>query len=258
SASNRTVYDHSTACLHDGCVLAIHLPSGTSTPARWHSNGSKQRGDDVVRLLVERSDAGEFRRRYRWMLLVVMSVFFVLIGRAAQLQIFESDIHRAQARDNIIHQVPLATTRGFIRDRAGRVLAANRPSYDIYVVPDKLDLEQTWPRVVQLMGLSEGEAETLREKIEKQTGRKRMQPVLLKVDVQREVFAALKTHGDELPGVIATPVPVRYYPYGELGAHMLGYMRETDMDDLTRLEERGYRPGDRLGAIGVERRWESY
>ena len=211
-----------------------------------------------MRLLVERSDAGEFRRRYRWMLLVVVSVFFALIGRAAQLQVFESDIHRAQARDNIIHQVALATTRGVIRDRAGRVLAANRPSYDIYVVPDKLDLEETWPRVVQLMGLSEGEATSLREKVEKQTGRKRMQQVLLKVDVEREVFAALKTHSDELPGVIATPVPVRYYPHGELGAHMIGYLRETDVDDLARLEERGYRPGDRLGAIGVERRWESY
>lgn len=211
-----------------------------------------------MRLLVERSDAGEFRRRYRWMLLLVVLAFLGLIGRAAQLQVFERDIHKAEARDNIIGQTTLATTRGVIRDRAGRVLAANRPSYDVYVVPDKLDLEETWPRVAQLMDLTQAEENALREKVAKQAGKKRQQQLLLKVDVRREVFAALKTHGDELPGVVATPVPVRYYPYGELGAHLVGYLRETDQDDLSRLEERGYRPGDRLGATGVERRWESY
>ena len=152
----------------------------------------------------------------------------------------------------------MATTRGVIRDRAGRVLAANRPSYDVYIVPEKLDLEETWPQVAQLMELSSGEEAALRDKIKGQGGKKRQQQLLLKVDVRREVFAALKTHADELPGVIATPVPVRYYPHGELGAHLLGYLRETDQDDLSRLEERGYRPGDRLGATGVERRWESY
>jgi penicillin-binding protein 2 len=35
-------------------------------------------------------------------------------------------------------------------------------------------------------------------------------------------------------------------------------MREIDQETLTRLESQGYRSGDRLGAIGVERRWESY
>src|SRR5690606_25030705 len=142
------------------------------------------------------------------MLLVVVLGFLGLISRSAQLQVFERDIHRAQARDNIIGQTTLATTRGVIRDRDGRVLAANRPSYDVYVVPEKLDFEETWPQVARLMELSAGEEATLRDKVKLQAGKKRQQQMLLKVDVQREVFAALKTQADELPGVIATPVPV--------------------------------------------------
>ena len=39
---------------------------------------------------------------------------------------------------------------------------------------------------------------------------------------------------------------------------MIGTMREIDAETLARLENRGYRSGDRLGAIGVERRWETY
>jgi penicillin-binding protein 2 len=192
------------------------------------------------------------------MVLAVLAAFLGLTARAAQLQIFETDLHRAQARRNIVGQVTLATTRGVIRDRMGKVLAANRPSYNVYVVPEKIDLETTWPEVVRLMSLPASEELELRERIKKQTGKLSRQQMLLKVDISREVFAALKTHSDELPGVITSPVPVRYFPYGELGAHLIGYLRETNQEDLMRLEERGYRPGDRMGATGVERRWESY
>ena len=79
--------------------------------------------------LVQRSDVGEFRRRYRWLVLFVLLVFGGLIGRLAQLQIVEGDQHRAQARRNIVRERYLATTRGVIRDAYGRVLAANRPAH---------------------------------------------------------------------------------------------------------------------------------
>jgi penicillin-binding protein 2 len=211
--------------------------------------------------LVQRSDVGEFRRRYRWMVLVVIGIFLVLTGRLFQLQLLEGDTHRAQARRNIVRQATLATSRGVIRDASGHVLAANRPSYNVYVVPEKIDLQTTWSKVVNMMGLDEEEKKELQERILKaRDGARKSQQILLKMDVSRDVVAFLKTHelGKGLPGVEVSPVPVRYYPYGELTAHLLGYMREVDPDTLARIEELGYRSGDRVGAIGVERRWESY
>ncbi len=212
-------------------------------------------------ILVQRSDVGEFRKRYRWMVLAVLAVFAVLIGRLIQLQVVEGELHRAQARRNIVGDLALATTRGVIRDANGKVLAANRPSYNVYVVPGIIDMESTWPRVAQLMELGEAEKKEYEERIleRRKLGEKRaMQQTLLKVDVDRDVVGRLKTHDLELRGVEVAPVPVRYYPYGELGAHMLGYMREIDPDTLAKVEGLGYRAGDRLGAVGVERRWESY
>ncbi len=210
--------------------------------------------------LVQRSDVGEFRKRYRWLVLFVIVAFLLLIGRLVQLQLIEGDIHRAQARANIIRQRTLATTRGVIRDARGRVLAANRPSYNVYFVPEKVDLEKTWPRVKQLMGLSDADAKQLETRIRELKGKGSLatQQRLLAVDVSRDVVAALKTHSTELSGIDVAPAPVRYYPYGELAAHMIGYMREIDADTLARLEDAEYRAGDRLGAVGVERRWESY
>jgi penicillin-binding protein 2 len=220
-------------------------------------------------LLGQRSDVGEFRRRYRWLVLVAVGAFLVLMGRLAQLQLVQGDLHRAQARKNIIRERSLATTRGVIRDNQGRVLAANRPSYNVHMTPAEVDLTETWPTVVKVLGVEEPEKGELEKKIKEiqalpsknltpQEERRKNQQILLKVDVDRDAVAYLETHARELKGIEVSPQPVRYYPYGELGAHSIGYMREVGAEDLVRLEERGYRAGDRLGAVGVERRWESY
>ncbi len=214
--------------------------------------------------LVQRSDVSEFRRRYRWMVLAVIATFLVLTARMVQLQVVEGEMHRLEARQNIVRRITLATSRGVIRDSQGQVLAANRPSYNVYVTPGIIDMAETWPRVAQLMALTEDERGELEKMIlERRASSRKMQQTLLKVDVSRDVVAAIETQkvgtdGGGLDGVEVVPIPVRYYPQGDLAAHLLGYMREVDAEMLARLQDRGYRSGDRIGAVGVERRWESY
>ncbi len=212
-------------------------------------------------ILVQRSDVGEFRRRYRWLVLFVLFAFASFVVRLFILQVVEGELHDAEARRNIIGESRLATTRGVIRDAHGQVLASNRPSYNVHVVPDQLKLDEIWEEVARLMALSDVESKELRERIEeiqKKGGNRAKQQTLLRVDVDRDVVAALETHRGELPGVRVVPSPVRSFPHGSLGAHMIGYMREVDADTLAAHPEAGYRAGDRLGAVGVERRWESY
>ncbi|HTM44159.1 MAG TPA: penicillin-binding protein 2 [Polyangiaceae bacterium] len=232
-----------------------------------------------MRLLMQRGDLGEFRRRYRWMFVLVVLTFLMLTARLMQLQIVEGEEHQAQALRNVVGRITLATTRGVIRDSQGKVLAANRPSYNVYVVPAVIDMKETWPQLVRLMDLSDDEAAELAGKIRKiraEADLKRKQDdddpksggrhsegrdwqqTLLKMDVGRDVVAALKTEEAQLPGVEVVAVPVRYYPYPEIASQLIGYMREVDADDLARPGDNGYRAGDRVGAIGVEHRWESY
>jgi penicillin-binding protein 2 len=216
-----------------------------------------------VRIFVQRSDVGEFRRRYRWMVLVVIACFLALVGRLIQLQLIEGDVHRAQARRNIVREGYLATTRGVIRDALGRVLAANRPAYNVYVTPGRLDMEKAWPLLVKLARLDETERLSLEQKILERKkldakDRRRQQQILVKVDTDRDAVAYLETHERELEGIEVAPSPVRYYPFGALGAHLVGTMREVSREELGGLGELGYRSGDRTGAIGIERRWESY
>lgn len=213
----------------------------------------------------QRSDTSEFRKRFRWIALAMTLVFLGLIGRLFQLQLLEGEEHAAIARENIIRRITLATTRGIIRDRNGNVLAASRPSYDVYVVPERLDMDVTWPRLAEYLALNVEERAELEEKLTRLRAhdKKKQQQILLKEDISRDAVALLETHRSELnpgkyTGVRVSYVPVRYYPYGEIGAHVLGYMAEVSAEKLTRLRSAGYIEGDRLGATGVERAWESY
>jgi len=214
-------------------------------------------------LVVQRSDVSEFRRRFKWIALGMALVFLGLATRLFQLQVVEAVDNKALARENIVRRITLATTRGIIRDRNGKVLAASRPAYNVYVVPERIDMSATWPKLVDYLGIGVDERARLEAHLvalraeEGPSSRKRQQ-ILLKEDVSRDAVATLATHEAELGGVDVVSVPVRYYPYEEIGAHVLGYMAEVDADRLATLRNSGYVEGDRVGATGIERSWESY
>ncbi len=211
--------------------------------------------------LGQRSDVSEFRNRFRWVALFMMLCLLTLVGRLFYLQIYTGAENRAVARENIIRRVTLATTRGVIRDRTGKVLAASRASYNLYVVPDRLDMREVWPRLADYMGIGVDERtrlEAFLTQIRASDGPRKRQQVLLKEDLARDVVATLETHEAELPAVDVVSVPVRYYPYAEIGAHVLGYMAELDAEKLATLRSSGYVEGDRVGASGIERAWEAY
>jgi penicillin-binding protein 2 len=212
-------------------------------------------------LFVQRSDVSEFRRRFRWIALGMALLFFGLILRVFQLQLLESDDSKAIARENIVRRITLATTRGIIRDRNGKVLAESRPSYNLYVVPERIDMQTVWPKLVDYLGIGVDERarlEALLTNLRASDGPRKSQQILLKEDISRDAVATLRTHDADLPAVEVVPVPVRSYPYEEVGAHVLGYMAEVDAEKLAQLRSAGYVEGDRVGAMGIERAWESY
>lgn len=208
-----------------------------------------------------RSDVSEFRRRFRWIALGMTVLLLGLVARLFQLQVLEADENRAVARENIVRRVTLATTRGLIRDRNGKVLASSRPAYNVYVVPDRLDMAVTWPKLVDYLAIGMEERTRLEQHLvalRADDGPRKSQQILLREDISRDAVAAYKTHEAELPGVEVAAVPVRYYPFDDIGAHVLGYMAEVDAEKLQQLRSSGYAEGDRIGATGVERAWESY
>jgi penicillin-binding protein 2 len=213
-------------------------------------------------LFAQRSDTSEFRKRFRWIALFMSLMFLGILARLFQLQVLENDENHAIALANIVRRTPLATTRGVILDRNGKTLARNRASYNLYVVPKKLDMVNTWPKLADYVGLQAEERLRLEEKLIKirsdPDSARKDQQILLKEDISRDALGIIRDHAGELVGVEVAPVPVRYYPSGDVGAHVLGYMAEVSADNLPKLRSAGYVEGDRIGAAGVEREYENF
>jgi penicillin-binding protein 2 len=244
----------------------------------------------MTNLLVPRSDIGEFRKRYKWMALAALLALSAVVARLFQLQVLLGTEYAVTAHENIIRRVLLPTTRGVIRDANGKVLASSRPSYDVEIVAGKVMPSarpvryrngqqvphdpDSWPKLADVLRLNPDERRTFEARIhaacvtDDDKSPCWRTPILVREDVPRDIVAELKQHRDELAGVDVVGVPVRFYPYKNLGAHTLGYetlakYRPRGYEDLARDEQQrqnplGYEGGDTVGATGIEHAWESY
>ncbi|MBT8451872.1 MAG: penicillin-binding protein 2 [Deltaproteobacteria bacterium] len=207
--------------------------------------------------LSQRREVSEFRKRYRWMALFVMLVFGGIIVRVAQVQLVQSDRWSGIAQQNITKTLELPATRGVIRDVAGRVVASNRPSYDVFTTPRLLQPEDL-DRIASLMGLSREGRQLLQTRIDEIPFSRRSHQLELFRDIDREQLAALETHLAELPALDIVTVPLRDYPYATLGAHLIGYLNEVNAEDMKRADDPSvYHSGDRIGRSGLEKRYEA-
>ena len=187
----------------------------------------------------------------------VVLVFAALVIRIAQVQLWQRDRWSGIAQENITKTLELPATRGVVRDVEGRVIASNRPSYDVRATPRLLRVPEDVERVAVLMGLSGEQREALQRRLDELPEDQRARQLELYSDISREQLAALETHLAELPALDIVTVPLRDYPYGTLGAHLIGYLNEVNVEDLENAPDPGvYRSGDRIGRNGLERRYE--
>jgi penicillin-binding protein 2 len=77
-------------------------------------------------------------------------------------------------------------------------------------------------------------------------------------DIHRGELRVLTINQELLPGVRVQAAKHRAYPTRDRAAHAIGYTKEITDPELAKLKERGYRMGDYLGKIGIERLFEKY
>lgn len=208
-------------------------------------------------LLSVRREVGEFKKRYKWMALVVVATFGLILFRLVYLQLVTHEEWAAEARNNVTKRITLPATRGIIRDDESREIANNRPSYSVYLTPQFLGPDDV-KRIARLMQIDKQATADLQARIDGIPERRRSHLIEVFSDITRDQLAALETHKREFAGLDVVATPVRRYPYKSLGAHTIGFLNEVDADDLKRLARQDYRAGQKIGRSGVEQAWESY
>ena len=191
---------------------------------------------------------------------VMIAVSLVLLGglgsRLAYLQIVEGPRNRELADDNRIRLIPKPPERGQIFDRKGRLMGGSRISYSVFLWPVAQEPEQ-WPEVLRRLSriLQIPEAEIL-SRLEKEGYNSPYRVRVARWITEKQVVA-IEEARQELPGIEVDSETVRYYPNGDLAAHVLGYTGEITDQELETLAPKGYRLGDILGKLGVEDALES-
>ncbi len=191
---------------------------------------------------------------------VVLVAFATVLLGLLRLQVVQHDELSRLAEQNRIRLDVMRAPRGAIRDRFGRLMADNQPSFDVVFRPMPAEsltrvrtaVHSDW--LQRVSALVQDDTLAIRRKVEEanRTG----QTATLRRNVPYAVMTAVEELRPELPGVDVVVAPIRRYPEGTLGAQLLGYAGEINDRELEQRQDTGYRMGDLIGKTGVERRYE--
>lgn len=193
----------------------------------------------------------------------VVVMFFItlaLLGgigsRLAYLQLMQGEQNRQLADNNRIRLIPRQPERGRILDRKGRTLAGSRLSFAVFLWPIANKEEEWKPIVQEVAKILNIPPESIQSRLE-QAGY--YSPTLVRIarGISPAQVTALAELSPGLNGVQVEGEAVRYYPNGDLGAHVLGYTGELTDEELQDKLDKGYRLGDVIGQMGVEAAFES-
>ncbi len=196
----------------------------------------------------------DFKGIYKYLVVFIGLAFFLIFIRLWSLQVIKGSDLRRLSENNCIRLRENPADRGMLLDQKGRILAHNRPSYEVYLVPE--DLKVNPGVVIEVGRLLNIPPEEIEERLKTQKRRAPFKPVKIKSDIGWNELALLESNRVHLPGLIVDVRPRRAYDYGELASHLIGYLGEIDENELKQAKEATYRMGALIGKYGVEYRWE--
>ena len=171
------------------------------------------------------------------------------VTRLAQIQLIQGKQNRERAENNRIRPIPVPSNRGLILDRNGKAFASNRLKHAIYLWPKEQPLQQWKITAAKLSPIINIPADKIIKKVE-QAITSGERNIHLSDQVSRNTFITLQEKTGEFPGVEVRPESTRYYPYGQLASHVIGYLGEVTPAELEANPE--YQLRMMVGRIGVE------
>jgi penicillin-binding protein 2 len=178
-----------------------------------------------------------------------------LIVRLAYLQIVGHDLYSTKAKENSIKFEPTVPSRGIIYDRRGNILAENTQTYSLEIIPEQAEnLEETLEKLKKILNISDEKVE-LFQKLRKR--QKKFIGIPLLPNMTEEELAKFAVVRPFFRGVDVHVRQLRYYPYADLAAHVVGYVGRINEAEMKELPIAEYRGSTFIGKLGIESSYES-
>ena len=157
--------------------------------------------------------------RARFVAALILLAFGTLAARSAWLQVVRNDFLQQKGESRYSRVIELSATRGRIADRSGDMLAVSTPVKSVWAIPE--DARLTPAQARELAGLLELDVRELNRRLASEKDF---------VFIRRQIppDAAEKIAALNLPGIHQQREYRRYYPAGDVTAHMLGFTGVED------------------------------
>lgn len=183
---------------------------------------------------------------------VAVIAFLLLIMRLWQLQILQGSDYMKQSEANRLRIISIPAPRGIIFDRNGTPLVKNSPFYYVSIIPDEFDKNKT----ALLSKILQIPAEEISEKME--THRlSPFVPIRLKQGLSFNEIAYIEARRSDFPGLIIETEVSREYLYGDVGAHLIGYLGKMSPTQTKDPALKDIPPDTFIGQWGVERLFDN-
>lgn len=161
------------------------------------------------------------RARLYTVLMVLALAGTGLLVRAFDLQVLRKDFYQHQGDARFLREIAIPTSRGMITDRHGEPLAVSTPVESIWANPRViLSHRDRLPQLAGALGMPE---DVLEQRLAQRADR---EFVYLRRHLGPDAAQAILDLG--VPGVNSQREFRRFYPGGEVLAHVIGY---TNIDD---------------------------
>jgi len=191
-----------------------------------------------------------FKRRARSGFIIIIVCMLALISRYFWLQIVAYENFSTRSESNRVSVRPVVPNRGLIYDRRGRLIAENRPAYRLEIVPEKVEnLEGLLDELSSFIDLSEDHRKSFHRS---RPNFKVFDSVPVKFNLSEQEVARFAVNRHRFKGADVVPYLSRFYPYGELLTHVLGYIGRMDEADVASVDAGNYRGTRTIGKTGVE------
>ncbi|MGN8251544.1 peptidoglycan D,D-transpeptidase FtsI family protein [Pseudomonas sp. SMV7] len=162
---------------------------------------------------------------YPWRFRVVIGLLAIMVGaicwRIIDLQVVDRDFLKGQGDARSLRHIPIPAHRGLITDRNGEPLAVSTPVTTLWANPKEMQASKDrWPQLAAALGQN---PQQLTERLTQQASKEFIYLVRGLTPEQGQHVLDLK-----VPGVYGLEEFRRFYPAGDVTAHMVGF---TDLDD---------------------------
>jgi penicillin-binding protein 2 len=171
----------------------------------------------------------------------IISPLLIFWARLAQLQLIYGDKYRKQMSQQKISLKIIPSSRGKILDRSGHILCMDTHSFDLYMIPDKFDRDKI-QLISKISGIDYSSHKSLLKRIQDSPPKCKNKAYLILSDLAHDQAIAIETHPECFPGLKIKRRRRRIYPYGYIGAHVLGFVGKAWRDklELNKLIKEGY------------------